>query len=81
MFMGMPCVLFPAEQQALGASENQSVQEQENEQLGALTPHKSASMRGSIPPLLIPFYQLFSPMDECILFFLPCTEFFFASPH
>ena len=54
--MGMPSALFPAEQQALGASENQSVQEQENEQPGALTPHTSASMRGSIPPLLIPFH-------------------------
>ena len=59
--MGMPSVLFPAEQQALGASENWRMQDQENEQPGALTQHTSASMRGSIPPLLLPFCAEESP--------------------
>ena len=61
MFMGMPSVLFPAEQLAPGASENWRMQDQENEQPGALTQHTSASMRGSIPPLLLPFYAEESP--------------------
>ena len=56
-----PPAVDPAEQQALGASENWRMQAQENEQPGALTQHTSASMRGSVPPLLLPFYAEESP--------------------
>ena len=50
-----PPAVDPAEQQALGASENWRMQDQENEKSGALTQHTGASMRVSIPPFCFLF--------------------------